>query len=156
MSFVLAFFFLLTLFEVSNSINVITTYSSSNSDRRLIGPPEMIVIHSWLSHNCTSLLQGLTSPTNNATSFHYVICQNGSIYRLVAEDQRAWHAGLSYWHAKYYLDDWSIGILHEWPTTSSSQQSLASLIQVIVFLYSILGSLVNRKTIALFFVGYPK
>ena len=30
-------------------------------------------------------------------SSHYVLAEDGTVYRLVPEDRVAWHAGISYW-----------------------------------------------------------
>src|SRR3546814_8395823 len=52
-------------------------------------------------------------------SSHYVGEEDGTVYRLVPEDRRAWHAGVSYWQGRRGLNDVSIGIEivnpgHEW------------------------------------------
>src|SRR3546814_13302547 len=52
-------------------------------------------------------------------SSHYVVEEDGTVYRLVPEDRRAWHAGVSYWQGRRGLNDVSIGIEivnhgHEW------------------------------------------
>ena len=38
----------------------------------------------------------LTDPKFEVSS-HYVIDEDGTIYNLVADEKRAWHAGLSSW-----------------------------------------------------------
>lgn len=44
-------------------------------------------------------------------SSHYMICEAGEIYRLVPEDKRAWHAGLSsHWGEDTPINQRSIGI----------------------------------------------
>jgi len=43
-------------------------------------------------------------------SAHYFIEENGDCYRLVAEDMRAWHAGVSAWKGEYDINARSIGI----------------------------------------------
>jgi N-acetylmuramoyl-L-alanine amidase len=52
-------------------------------------------------------------------SSHYVVDEDGAIFRLVPEDRRAWHAGVSYWRGHTALNGRSIGIEivnpgHEW------------------------------------------
>lgn len=52
-------------------------------------------------------------------SSHYVVEEDGTIWRLVPEDRRAYHAGISYWRGRRALNDVSIGIEivnpgHEW------------------------------------------
>lgn len=43
-------------------------------------------------------------------SSHYIIHRNGRIYSLVADEKRAWHAGISYWKGEDNLNHSSIGI----------------------------------------------
>jgi N-acetylmuramoyl-L-alanine amidase len=43
-------------------------------------------------------------------SSHYVLAEDGTVYRLVPEDRVAWHAGLSYWRGREHLNETSIGI----------------------------------------------
>lgn len=43
-------------------------------------------------------------------SAHYMIEENGKVWRLVDEGLRAWHAGLSWWRGAANLNDRSIGI----------------------------------------------
>jgi N-acetylmuramoyl-L-alanine amidase len=43
-------------------------------------------------------------------SAHYVVDEQGQIYRLVAEDNRAWHAGVSHWDADNDVNSTSVGI----------------------------------------------
>ncbi len=43
-------------------------------------------------------------------SAHYLIDEDGQIYRMVEEDKRAWHAGVSYWRGERDINTTSIGI----------------------------------------------
>ncbi len=52
-------------------------------------------------------------------SAHYVLDEDGSLYQLVDESKRAWHAGISYWRGRENVNACSIGIEivnpgHEW------------------------------------------
>ena len=52
-------------------------------------------------------------------SAHYLLHEDGRIVRLVDENNRAWHAGVSSWQGRERLNDCSIGIEivnpgHEW------------------------------------------
>jgi N-acetylmuramoyl-L-alanine amidase len=52
-------------------------------------------------------------------SSHYVVDEDGAILRLVPEERRAWHAGVSSWRGQTALNGRSIGIEivnpgHEW------------------------------------------
>jgi len=65
-------------------------------------------------------------------SAHYFIDEDGRIVRLVDEERRAWHAGVSCWQGRERLNDCSIGIEivnpgHEWgyrPFTELQYQAL--------------------------------
>ncbi len=46
----------------------------------------------------------------NRVSAHYVLAEDGTAYRLVAEDRVAWHAGRSHWRGRDALNGTSIGI----------------------------------------------
>lgn len=46
----------------------------------------------------------------NRVSSHYVLAEDGTVYRLVAENRTAWHAGRSWWRGREALNATSIGI----------------------------------------------
>ena len=46
----------------------------------------------------------------NRVSAHYVLAEDGTVYRLVPEDRVAWHAGASSWRGREALNGTSIGI----------------------------------------------
>lgn len=43
-------------------------------------------------------------------SAHYMVDEDGTVYRLVPEEKRAWHAGISCWRGRAALNETSIGI----------------------------------------------
>ena len=73
----------------------------------------------YTSENFAESLRLLTERTERPVSSHYLIPESGDIsyphrrlkvYRLVQENQRAWHAGRSYWRGNTNLNNRSIGI----------------------------------------------
>lgn len=50
-----------------------------------------------------------STPLGRASA-HYVVDETGLIYRLVAEEHRAWHAGVSSWDGESDVNSRSIGI----------------------------------------------
>ena len=54
-------------------------------------------------------IERLSDPAAEVSS-HYVIDENGRVSQLVDEENRAWHAGRSYWRGERDLNSWSIGI----------------------------------------------
>lgn len=71
--------------------------------------PSYVVLHH--SSNDTAE-RALTTLTNSAreVSAHYLIGRDGTIYYLVDELARAWHAGHSYWAGNTDINSASIGI----------------------------------------------
>jgi N-acetylmuramoyl-L-alanine amidase len=68
-----------------------------------------IVVHYTGTKSCDEALK-LLCAKETEVSAHYVIDEDGTIYRLVAEDQRAWHAGVSFWRGMRDINSTSIGI----------------------------------------------
>ena len=54
-------------------------------------------------------LERLTAPETKVSA-HWCIGEDGTLWRLVPEEQRAWHAGFSEWRARRSINDVSIGI----------------------------------------------
>jgi N-acetyl-anhydromuramyl-L-alanine amidase AmpD len=67
------------------------------------------VIHDTESSTAEAALGWFESP-QSLVSAHYVIDRDGTTYRCVPEDRRAWHAGKSLLAGRPNLNDFSIGI----------------------------------------------
>ena len=89
----------------------IKNYYSPNFDRkkRRINSIKIIVIHYTGMQSERESIKRLCSPRAKVSS-HFVINQNGKVYRLVQDDQIAWHAGKSHWGKYKNLNKNSIGI----------------------------------------------
>ena len=79
-------------------------------------------------------LNRLTDPKSKVSS-HYVINQKGKIFRLVNDNQIAWHAGKSCWRKYKNLNKNSIGIElvnkgHQFGYTNFKKRQLSSLIKI--------------------------
>jgi N-acetylmuramoyl-L-alanine amidase len=90
---------------------------SPNFDARP-GPVNALVFHYTGMTGATAALERLTDPAAKVSS-HYLIDEDGTVYALVPEARRAWHAGVSFWRGIESLNDGSIGIEivnpgHEW------------------------------------------
>ncbi len=68
-----------------------------------------IIIHQTSGKAVEHSLDTLTDPQRKVSA-HYLIARDGTLYQLVAEDQRAWHAGVSYWGGQTDMNSASIGI----------------------------------------------
>jgi N-acetylmuramoyl-L-alanine amidase len=92
---------------------------SPNQDERQAGTPvDMLILHYTGMQSGAEAIARLRDPAARV-SCHYVVEEDGAVYRLVAEDRRAWHAGVSHWRGHRLLNGRSIGIEivnpgHEW------------------------------------------
>jgi len=84
------------------------TVPSPNWDERAL-PISMVVLHYTEMASAEDALARLTDP-DAKVSAHYLISDAGEVIRLVDEDKRAWHAGLSYWRGHPDVNSASIGI----------------------------------------------
>ncbi len=87
----------------------VTDRASPNFDDREGGEPDMIVLHYTGMPTGAAALQRLCDEQSKVSA-HYLVELDGRIYRMVAEEKRAWHAGLSHWAGREGLNDCSIGI----------------------------------------------
>jgi N-acetylmuramoyl-L-alanine amidase len=79
---------------------------SPNFDERR---PNFVIIHATSNDTAAQALRTLTS-AEARVSAHYLVDRDGTVYRLVAETARAWHAGESKWGADTDLNSVSLGI----------------------------------------------
>ena len=99
----------------------------------------ILVMHYTGMPTPRSAIDLLKSP-RAAVSAHYIVDEDGTIYNLVPEAKRAWHAGVSFWRGKRMLNDASIGIEivnpgHEWgyrPFPRAQMQALLGLSEGII------------------------
>lgn len=83
---------------------------SPNFDQRpAVAPIDHLVLHYTGMASAQAARDRLCDP-GAKVSAHYLIDEDGMIDALVAEQNRAWHAGVSYWRGVSHLNDRSIGI----------------------------------------------
>jgi len=83
---------------------------SPNHDARPDGAPvDMLILHYTGMESGAAAIARLRDP-DAKVSAHYVVEEDGRILRLVPEDRRAWHAGVSQWRGMTGLNARSIGI----------------------------------------------
>jgi len=90
---------------------------SPNFDARR-APPDMIVLHYTGMPSGAEALARMRDPQAKVSA-HYLIEEDGRVFSLVAEERRAWHAGVSFWKDERDVNAVSIGIElvnpgHEW------------------------------------------
>lgn len=83
--------------------------SPNHEPRRGGARPDMIVLHYTDMASARDALARLCDPLAKVSA-HYLIDEDGTLYRLVAEDRRAFHAGVSYWGGERDINSRSIGI----------------------------------------------
>ena len=91
---------------------------SPNFDARPDVPIDTLILHYTGMKSAQDAIDRLRDPVARVSS-HYVVDEGGSVLRLVPEELRAWHAGVSHWRGHTVLNDRSIGIEivnpgHEW------------------------------------------
>lgn len=79
--------------------------SPSFGERR----PNYVILHHSSNDSAEAALATLTNPARQVSA-HYLIGRDGTIYYLVDELARAWHAGESYWGGNRDMNSASIGI----------------------------------------------
>ena len=79
-----------------------------NYDERK-SPIDTIILHYTGMPSCQGAIDWLLCEESRV-SCHYVVDERGSVFQLLPEDQRAWHAGISSWQGAADLNSRSIGI----------------------------------------------
>ncbi len=87
----------------------ITKYKSPNYNSRKNSKISLIIIHYTALKNTNDAITYLCNKKNKVSS-HYVIAQNGTVYSLVEDKFRAWHAGRAFWQGISDINSLSIGI----------------------------------------------
>jgi N-acetylmuramoyl-L-alanine amidase len=128
---------------------------SPNFDERTL-PISMIVLHYTGMEDGAAAIARLCDPEAKVSA-HYVIEEDGTVVRMVAEAKRAWHAGRSHWRGTTDINSASIGIEivnpgHEFgyrPFTDAQIAALLPLVAAIKERYAITrGNVIGHSDIA--------
>lgn len=96
-------FLLAVLAGCAGSPQIDTRYSALSQDSRV----QYVILH----YTSSGFERSLRNLATGGVSSHYLIDETPpTIYRLVDEDRRAWHAGESSWQGRTWLNASSIGI----------------------------------------------
>lgn len=83
---------------------------SPNVEPRLRGlTPTILLLHYTGLPTAAQAIDVLKDPKSKV-SCHYVIDEGGRVTQMVAENMRAWHAGVSHWQGEEDINSASIGI----------------------------------------------
>lgn len=83
--------------------------SDNFGPRRNCARPDLIVLHYTAMDSAEGARDWLCSPEAEVSA-HYVISETGTLWQLVSEDMRAWHAGAGAWGGVEDVNSHSIGI----------------------------------------------
>lgn len=86
----------------------ITETPSPNFNERKL-PVSILVLHYTGMESGAAALDRLRE-REAGVSAHYMVEEDGEVFRLVAEDKRAWHAGVSAWRGIADVNSASVGI----------------------------------------------
>ncbi len=90
-------------------MKIVERPSPNFNDRPAETPIDIIVLHYTGLPTAAEALARLCDPVARVSA-HYTIDEDGTVYRHVAEDKRAWHAGVSSWGGDTDVNGRSIGI----------------------------------------------
>jgi N-acetylmuramoyl-L-alanine amidase len=77
--------------------------------RRGADKPSLVVFHYTGMKDGPSALERLCDPLSKVSA-HYLVEEDGRVYKLVDEKMRAWHAGVAFWRGIDDVNSHSIGI----------------------------------------------
>ncbi|CAA7628054.1 Negative regulator of beta-lactamase expression [Candidatus Terasakiella magnetica] len=112
----------------------VINHPSPNFEPRRTGVVDMLIFHYTGMENGEAALARLCDPQAKVSA-HYLIEDDGRIFALVPEDQRAWHAGQAFWHGETDINSRSIGIElvnpgHEFGYRAFPEAQIAALISL--------------------------
>lgn len=125
-------------------MRMMDAYRSPNHDTRGAQAIDMLIFHYTDMLSTQEALDKLCDASSEVSA-HYVISEEGDIYALVDESQRAWHAGVSHWRGSNNINARSIGIelcnpghTHGYkPFPSAQMEALITLSQSILSRYPV-------------------
>src|SRR4249919_1753663 len=114
-------------------LSIIDTPSPNFGERMM--PVTMIVLHYTGMESGQAAIDRLRDPEAQVSA-HYLVDEDGTIHRMVAEDNRAWHAGKSSWRGVTDVNSASIGIEivnpgHEFGYRPFPDEQIAALIPLV-------------------------
>jgi N-acetylmuramoyl-L-alanine amidase len=105
---------------------------SPNHDERKGAAIDMLVLHYTGMSSGAAAIERLCDPAAKVSA-HYTVDEDGTVYRHVPEEGRAWHAGVSHWAGTDNVNSRSIGIEivnpgHEYGYRAFPEAQIAALI----------------------------
>jgi N-acetylmuramoyl-L-alanine amidase len=115
-------------------LKIIERPSPNFNERENGGPVDILVMHYTGMPDAESAMKLLTTVEGKVSS-HYTIDEDGTVYRHVPEELRAWQAGVSSWFEATDINSRSIGIEivnpgHEWGYRPFPPAQIAAVIEI--------------------------
>ena len=108
--------------------------SPRNPERKVRASTELIVLHTTEAPARSSL-----NKVSERGECHFVVTEEGSVYRIIDRDREAFHAGRSMWKGKEDVDKFSIGIecvgYHDKPMSAIQLQAIRNLVKELQLMY---------------------
>ena len=120
------------------------SFLSPNFSERKGQAVKFVIIHYTGMNSLKSCLEKFKDSSSDV-SCHWLISQNGKIFKIVDENKSAWHAGVSNWGSDKMLNKSSIGIELENPGHGKNYRdysnplmnSLEKLLRIIITKYNL-------------------
>jgi N-acetylmuramoyl-L-alanine amidase len=108
--------------------------SPNRNERIGAAAPEILLLHYTGMRDMQTALDRLLS-RESRVSCHYFVCEDGAVLQLVAEAERAWHAGASFWERANDLNSRAIGVEivnpgHEFGYRDFPEEQIAAVIEL--------------------------
>ncbi len=112
-------------------MEVIDRPASCFGERRSGAQIELVVIHYTAMETAEVALERLCG-SEFEVSAHYLVGRDGSVFRMVCEDKRAWHAGAGSWAGRSDVNSRSIGIELDNDGMSQFTEPLMEMLEVLL------------------------
>jgi len=113
------------------ALTILDRFSPNHGERAAPGRIDMLILHYTGMPSAEAALKRMCDAAAEVSA-HYCIDEDGTIWRLVPEGRRAWHAGRSFWAGESDINSRSIGIElvnpgHEFGYRPFSEAQIAAL-----------------------------
>ncbi|MDE0524142.1 MAG: N-acetylmuramoyl-L-alanine amidase [Boseongicola sp.] len=112
-------------------MKVVDRPASCFGDRRSGAQIELVVIHYTAMESAEAALDRLCDGEFEVSA-HYLVGRDGTVFRMVCEDKRAWHAGAGSWAGRGDVNSRSIGIELDNDGTSQFTEPLMVSLEVLL------------------------
>ena len=114
-------------------MTIIEALSPNQDDRGV--PVSLCVLHYTGMKTGEEALARMRDPEAQVSA-HYMVEEDGRVFRLVSEDRRAWHAGVAEWRGQTDINARSVGIEivnpgHEWGYRSFPEEQIRAVLALV-------------------------